>query len=213
MHNDLRTRLRLAYDAMANERDSREPDAWKIEERASFLSLLQREGKRTLLEIGAGTGRDSKFFQDQGLDVTCTDLSTEHVRLCKQKGLNALVADFANLPFLAQSFDAVYALNCLLHVPNAELTNVLQGIAGVMKQDGLFFLGVYGGRDEESIREDDDYEPKRFFSLRSDDRLLERAQATFELHSFRRVPLLYEDESRLHFQSLALRKRESNRPS
>jgi hypothetical protein len=38
---------------------------------------------------------------------------------------------------------------------------------------------------------------------------MELAQATFELHSFKRVPLLYEDESRRHFQSLVLRKRES----
>lgn len=55
------------------------------------------------------------------LQVVATDLSPAMVGFCRQKGLDAHVMDFLHLDFPAGSFDAVYALNCLLHVPNADL--------------------------------------------------------------------------------------------
>jgi SAM-dependent methyltransferase len=73
------------------------------------------------LEIGAGTGNDGLYFQNNGLDVTCTDLSPDMVNLCREKGLKAYVMDFLSLDFPPGSFDAIYALNCLLHVPTREL--------------------------------------------------------------------------------------------
>src|SRR5215469_10540854 len=98
-----------------------------------------------MLEIGAGTGQDSLFFAGHDLDVIATDISAAMVARCRDKGLDARVMDFSQLDFPAESFDAVYAMNCLLHVPDAELPAVLRSIARVMVPGGLFFLGVYGG--------------------------------------------------------------------
>jgi hypothetical protein len=57
------TALRVAYShESAEKRDNTEKEGWKVVERRQFLSLLQKEGKTTLLEIGAGTGKDSIFF-------------------------------------------------------------------------------------------------------------------------------------------------------
>ena len=66
------------------------------------------------------------------------------VKLCLQKGLNAYVMDFLGLDFPASSFDAIYSLNCLLHVPTHDLPQVLQKLQGLLKPTGLFYLGVYG---------------------------------------------------------------------
>jgi ubiquinone/menaquinone biosynthesis C-methylase UbiE len=55
------------------------------------------------------------------------------VRLCKEKGLDARCMDFHNLEFEDQSFDAVYALNCLLHEPKANMDGVLVEIHRVLK--------------------------------------------------------------------------------
>ena len=81
--------LHHAYNLSAAEREQSKLSAWKYEERQAFLDLLQREEKTTLLEIGAGPGKDSKFFQDNGLQVISTDLSAEMVQLCREKGLEA----------------------------------------------------------------------------------------------------------------------------
>ena len=126
----------------AQERDSYVIDAWKIEERTNFLSLVKQENKLSLLEIGAGTGRDSKFFQDNGPDVTCIDLSPKMVKLCLQKGLVAHKMDMTDLKFAPNSFDAAYALNSFLHIPEAEFMTALESIKMILKPTGLFYLGV-----------------------------------------------------------------------
>jgi SAM-dependent methyltransferase len=196
--------LRQSYDRMAEERDRRPIPPWKIEERQRFLSLLQEEGKSTLLEIGAGTGVHSKFFQDKGLQVTSTDLSPRNVELCRQKGLTAHVMDFLNLEFPDCSFDALYSLNCLIHVPRVNLPRVLQAVRAPLKFGGLFYLGAYGGKRRQGVWPEDHSRPKRFFSFLPDEQIKETTARFFELIAFRQIPL--EREPDLHFQSLILRR-------
>lgn len=204
MYDEIIANLRAAYDRAVEERENKPVLLWKIEERQQFLNLLRQEQKTTLLEIGAGTGRDSLFFQAQGLQVTCTDLSLAMVQHCRQKELNAQVMDFRHLTFPAESFDAVYALNCLLHVPNSDLPAVLQQIQRVLKRGGLMFLGVYGGTAAEGPAPEDTYEPKRFFSWRTDEQIQAMVQPYFQIVSFKVIPLAGEQEE--HFQSLILRR-------
>src|SRR5690349_17975872 len=123
------TQLRVAYNSeSAQQRNQTPKHDWKMVKRQHFLELLQQEGKQTLLEVGAGTGADSLFFQDNGLHVTCTDLSPAMIELCRAKGLDAYEMDFLNLDFPPASFDALYALNCLLHVPSKDLPAVLENL-------------------------------------------------------------------------------------
>src|SRR5712691_10870796 len=68
MNNELRSNLRESFNRKAQDRDRAIMQAWKVEERLSFLLLLQQH-TRTLLELGAGTGKDGKLFQDHGLEV------------------------------------------------------------------------------------------------------------------------------------------------
>ena len=88
-----------AYDQHAEERDKGGIQAWKVVERANFLSLLQQEDRHTLLEIGTGHGRDSLFFREQGCKVIGIDLSSAMVSLCQQKGVTACVMDMVELGF------------------------------------------------------------------------------------------------------------------
>jgi SAM-dependent methyltransferase len=205
MYNQIIASLRDSYNRNAAERENYPMVGWKIEERGNFLSLLQQEGRQRLLEIGAGPGRDSKFFQDNGLEVICTDLSPEMVTICQSKGLTAYAMDFLNLDFPDTSFDAVYALNCLLHVPKADLRKVLGTIQRLLKPSGLFYFGVYGGHDYEGVWPKDDYTPKRFFSFYLDDQIKSIASQFFDLLYFKTIPVEGDDVS--HFQSMILKRR------
>jgi len=191
-----------AYDRYAEDRDSRKLADWKIQERAHFLALLQEKRKKTLLEIGAGTGKDSRFFKDNGLEVIATDISSEMAKLCWQKKISALLMDFCNLGFIEESFDAIWALNCLLHVPKKELPEVLQGIQDVLKAGGLFYMGVYGGSEFEGIWQEDYYIPHRFFSFYPDQQIQKVVADFFEILYFKAIPV---KEAR--FQSMILRKK------
>jgi ubiquinone/menaquinone biosynthesis C-methylase UbiE len=107
MNNQMRENLRKAYKNTVREPEEHSIQDWKLVERKTFLSLLIQEGKKSLLEIGAGTGKDSLYFRENGLEVVCIDLSPEMVKYCQQKGLSAKVTDMADLQFPDQSFDAV----------------------------------------------------------------------------------------------------------
>lgn len=204
MYDQITNDLRQAYDQMVDERDQKEVAPWKRKQRDQFLTLLQAESKRKLLEIGAGTGVHSQFFQDKGLEVVCTDLSPEMVKCCQQKGLTAYEMDFLHLDFPPESFEAVYAMNCLLHVPRSDLPGVLKMIQTVLKLDGLFYLGQYGGLEREGMWPEDHYEPKRFFSFLSDADLERIVGEFFEVVEYKQVTLA--GDTGMHFQSMITRK-------
>ncbi|MBK7217012.1 MAG: class I SAM-dependent methyltransferase [Candidatus Promineofilum sp.] len=209
MYDQVIDGLRQAYDNSAEERDAGNAGRltpWKVATRADFLSLLQAEGKRSLLEIGGGPGHFAAFFRDAALDVVMTDLSPAMVRLAQAKGLDARVMDFLSLDFPPAAFDAVFALNCLLHVPSADLPRVLAAIHRVLRPGGLFFYGVYGGHSFEGIWPEDHHEPKRYFVFYPDDELRRRVAGLFDEVSFRAIPVEGETES--HFQELILRPKE-----
>ena len=197
--------LRAAYDGGADWRDGVSKEGWKLAEREAFRDRLA-PGAR-LLEIGAGTGQDSLYFQQQGFGVVAADLSAAMVERCRQKGIEAHVMDFLRLDFPAGSFDAVFAMNCLLHVPNHDLPAVLAAVRAILRPGGLLFVGVYGAQDGDESTEgpidDDRHVPPRFFSWRTDERLLGfAADARFEVVEFHPV-----DTGRgYRFQSLTLRR-------
>lgn len=144
-------KLAKSYNIDSHRRVNAKPAEWKVNEREKFLNKLLRSNKRNLLEIGAGTGIDSLYFKENGLEVTSVDLSTEMVRYCKERGVQAYVMDFYNLDLADSTFEAVYALNCLLHVPKSEIDAVLLGIKRIMKPGALFYMGLYGGKDSEGV--------------------------------------------------------------
>jgi SAM-dependent methyltransferase len=201
-YEEISGRLRRTYDGAVDRRAATPLEPWKAPVRAAFLELLEREGRRSLLEIGAGTGLHGRFFADAGFDVVCTDLSAAMVAHCRAQGLVAFRQDFLHLD-LGRQFDAVFAMNCLLHVPREDLPAVLVAIRSTLVPGGLFYLGQYGGVDLEGPVADDNYEPKRFFSFLSDESLLAVVSAQFQVESFHPVDINSDDGE--HFQSLVVR--------
>lgn len=202
MTREVKEILRQAYNNFAHERDKNELQEWKKRPRDSFLELLINGGKSTLLDIGSGTGRDSKFFMNNKFDVMAVDLSDEMIRLCQEKGIESYQLDFYNLHQIGKKFDAVWSMNSLLHVEKASLNLVLEEIKNVLKPFGLFFMGVYGGEDSEGIWQDDKYTPHRFFSFYTDETIQKVVSNYFQVISFERI----ETGGKYHFQSIIMRK-------
>ena len=198
--------LKRAYDAKAEQRDRNPVLEWKQALWSQFLQRLQADNMASLLEIGAGPGQTGRFFQDAGLEVVCTDLSPEMVRLCRAKGLEAYEMDFLRLDFPDGHFDSLFAQNCLLHVPKADFTDVLLEIRRVVRPEGLLFIGTHGGRNFEGVREEDSYEPKRFYSTYTDGELRTILEHFFQVLSFQVIPS--EGQSFTGFQAVTLRSRQ-----
>ena len=88
-------------------------------------------------------------------------------------------------------------------MPKRELPEVLQGIKAVLKPTGLFYLGLWGGRESEGVWEDDAYTPKRFFSFYPDEQIQTVVANFFEILDFKAMTV---EGVELHFQSMILRK-------
>jgi SAM-dependent methyltransferase len=181
---EIRKNLRSTYDLHVNERDGRSPWRRQVEERELFLSQMRSAGLETVLDAGAATGIDGRFFADNGIDVTCIDLSAGNVKAAQEKGLKAAEMDITKLTYANHSFDAAWSWNCLLHLPKVEWPVALAEISRVLKPNGLFFLGLFGGNNFEGVWEDDDYQPHRFYTFWTDDDLQNLVSKQFEIVDF-----------------------------
>ena len=109
-----------SYEKHAYQRKSSTTDEFKKREQSEFLKLLKEEQRRTILEIGCGPGQDAQFFQSQGFQVLAVDNAPTMVKFTTEKGVTAQVLDCYNLDQIDETFDAVYTLNCLLHIPKKD---------------------------------------------------------------------------------------------
>ncbi|MFC4334566.1 class I SAM-dependent methyltransferase [Salininema proteolyticum] len=177
----VKSRLRKSYDKHWHDRAGMDDPAWRVKERDAFAELLESDsgGPARVLEIGAGHGASSEQFAARGLDVLATDLSPNLVAECRRRGLAAEVADFSDLPYGDGSFDGVFSMNCLLHVPKAEIDGVLGEVSRVLRPGGVFYWGQYGGKDHEGPLPEDRYDPPRFFALYTSDSLRRTAERRF----------------------------------
>lgn len=200
-YDEVAAALQASYDGAVEDRLASDVPRWKETERDQFLALLRAEDRTTLLEIGCGTGVHGEWFAAQGLDVVCTDNSPAMVDHCRSIGLAAEQLHFLRLGELERTFDAVFAMNCLLHVPREALGDVLRAVRSVLVDDGVFYLGQYGGVTHDGPFEQDP--GQRYFSWLTDDDLVAEAAAVFTVESFHTVELDWRDDA--HFQSLLLR--------
>jgi SAM-dependent methyltransferase len=197
----LKEQLKQSYDNSVDERNSMKTSDWKTTEMDHFFSLLNPGN--AVLDLGSGPGQHALYLQGKGLDVTCIDLSESMVESCLSKHLKAYQMDFYNLSFQESSFDGVFAMNTLLHVPKDSLVSVLENIKRVMKPGGIFYMGVYGGTDSEGVWKDDSYEPKRFFSFFEHEKMKETVEKVFQLLDFKVIPM---DGNGPDYQSMLLKK-------
>lgn len=206
---DFKEQLKKAYNKDAKRRDGAEGkrDQWKLDVRQQFVDLLKKENKKTILELGSGAGLDAKFFQDSGFEVLATDLSDEMIKMCKKRGLSAQEIDLYKLSSLKDKYDGVFSMNVLLHVPRKDLKEVLENIQNALTDNGIFFYGVYGGVDEETVFTDKTkMGMPRYFSFLSDETLLSVVGDKFEIIDFQKVKRDNKKQD-FHFQALLLRKK------
>jgi SAM-dependent methyltransferase len=103
-------------------------------------------GKTSLLDLGAGPGQHSLFFQERGLEMVSIDLSFEMCRLNREKGIAVAQMNLCQFGLKPDAFGAVWSLNCLLHLPKNEMPGVLENIRDILVPEGIFFWDFTAGK-------------------------------------------------------------------
>lgn len=112
-----------------------------------FISKLHKGA--CILDFGCGSGRDSKFFLEQGYYVVATDGSKELCRLASDyAGIDVKHMLFQELSDI-EAYDGIWACSSILHLPTDELKVVLEKMSNALKDNGLIYTsfkyGVYEG--------------------------------------------------------------------
>lgn len=72
------------------------------------------KGRRSILDVGVGTGRIAKPLQDQGWDIIGVDIAGRMLEKAVEKGTrNLLRSDACRLPFRDRTFDASVCIHVL----------------------------------------------------------------------------------------------------
>ena len=130
-----------------------------------FLSYL--EPGALILDFGCGSGRDSRYFLSKGFKVDACDGAEEMVRIASETaGIPVRKMFFEELSEV-ERYDGIFACASILHVPYAELGNILAKIERALRPGGIFYVSFKYG-DFEGERNG------RFFTDMTEERLRER---------------------------------------
>ena len=96
-----------------------------------------------VLEIGSGPGHVADMLMQAGASVTGVDFSSNMVDVAQRRfpGITFQQADAEELPFEAESFDAVVANFVVHHLARPEV--VFRAINRVLKPGGRFVFAVW----------------------------------------------------------------------
>ena len=113
-----------------------------------FLQLLPP--KALILDFGCGSGRDTKYFLEQGFQVEAIDGSEE---ICK------LASEYTGIPVKnllfqeldeTEKYDGIWACASILHLKKKELPGVLGKMCRAVKKGAVIYVSFkYGDYEGE----------------------------------------------------------------
>ncbi len=111
--------------------------------RERFLNYVPAGG--TVLDLGCGSGRDSKCFKDAGYKVIAIDASQELcIKASEYAGIDVRCMRFEELDDSGK-YDGIFACASLLHVPEGDLPGVLTKIKTALKPQGVLYASFKYG--------------------------------------------------------------------
>lgn len=102
-----------------------------------FLSYLN-EGN-SILDLGCGSGRDTKYFLSKGYKVDAMDGSMEICKVASDyTGINVKCLLFNELDEI-DKYDGIWACASILHLDRDDLIDVFHRIARALKDNGILY--------------------------------------------------------------------------
>jgi len=108
----------------------------------------QLPGDAYVLDLGCGSGRDSRYFLEKGYKVCAIDGNAEIAEIAEQYiGQSVIVTQFQEIDFKDQ-FHGVWASASLLHCTRNQILKILANIVNALKENGVIFMSFKWGEGE-----------------------------------------------------------------
>jgi len=131
-----------------------------------------------ILDVGCGSGRDTKAFSEKGYDVTAFDASNEMVKLASEVTNTQITCATFDDFTTNRYFDGIWACASLLHVPKQKLADVISKFSNFLKPTGVMYLSFKYGDTER-------FDGERVFSDMNEERLSELISKTPQLYTLK----------------------------
>jgi len=105
-------------------------------------AIVPNLGKKAImLDLGCGLGRQSQEMIRRGYRVTGVDISERLLRHAAAAGVPVASGDVLRLPFADETFDVVYTIGVLHHLPNGESQReACKEARRILKRGGQFLV-------------------------------------------------------------------------
>ena len=111
-----------------------------------FEKMIPAGGR--ILDLGCGSGRDSRHFIKAGYEVTAVDASQAMAKLAEKTAkipVRVMKAEEINYN---HEFDGIWACAVLLHVEKKKMQGTIERVMKALKKDGTaYFSWKYGERE------------------------------------------------------------------
>ena len=98
-----------------------------------------------ILDFGCGSGRDTKYFIDNGFKVDAIDGSEELCKLASDyTGINVKHMYFQQLSDI-DKYNGIWACSSILHLKYKELVRVIEKMNLALKQNGIIYTSFKYG--------------------------------------------------------------------
>jgi len=121
--------------------DTTEAEMTEIQDR--FLAYLSPGNH--ILDLGCGTGRDSKLFLDRQYKVTALDGSLELCKIARViTGQEIMCMRYDEMQWV-EAFEAIWACASLLHVKSDQLPYIMKKVIDALKREGIIYISFKYG--------------------------------------------------------------------
>lgn len=112
--------------------------------------LFEKEltNPKTILDLGFGSGRDSKYFHSKGYDVYAIDPSKAFCKHALKIGIPNVYNIEAQAMNFENKFDGIWACASLLHIPSTQLNSVFKKCYQALKPNGIMYVSFKYGSFE-----------------------------------------------------------------
>ena len=98
-----------------------------------------------ILDFGCGSGRDTKYFLENGYQVDATDGSEELCKIASDyTGVNVKHMLFEELCD-TDKYDGIWACSSILHLSKATLADVLKKMSAALRDNGVVYTSFKYG--------------------------------------------------------------------
>lgn len=137
---------------------------WLIPAENVYFYIQEWQGRKKIIDIGAGVGRHSILFAKNGYQVTSFDSSESGLQIINERAkeeeisVKTICGDMRIMPFRDCEFDAVLAFHSIYHASQEDLPIIINELYRIVKHDGEVLVTMLSKDDEHFVANMNDRE-------------------------------------------------------